>query len=185
MPWLQLVKGKLSVSALAGFLLRNLHQIPWSSDVSSPTRMSICYTLHIALQAMSNGGLRCSLNKGSCRRSSDAMNTWRSQCDSHCALKQGPKMMSCPGPKSGMRNSQCSRPFDQNNTCSSWCEGCGPIRRVYGKPRRRRAMNNPRAEALRSTVAKGARSHPTQLDSTPCAPSIGATRFLVCRAPAT
>ena len=170
MPWLQLLKGKPSVTALAGFLLRHLHQIPWSSDVSSPTRMR---------------GLRCSLNKGSCRRSSDAMSTWRSQCDSRCALKQGPKMMSCPGPKSGTKNSQCSRPFDQNNTCSSWCEGCGPIRGVYEKPRRRRAMNNPRAEALRSTATKGARSHPTQLDSTPCAPSIGAARFLVCLAPAT
>ena len=103
------------------------------------------------------------------------MTSWRSQCDAHCALKQGPKMMSRPRPKSGTRSSQCSRPFDQNNTCSSWCEGCGPIRRVHGKRPRRRAMNNPRAEALRRTATKGTRSHPTQLDSAPCAPSRGYT----------
>ena len=176
MPWLQPVQGKLSLTALAGFLLKHLHQIPWSSDVSSPTRMNICYTLQIALQAMSNGGLRCSLNKGSCRRSSDAMATWRSQCDAHCALKQGPKMMSRPGPKSGTRSSQCSKPLDQNNTCSSWCEDCGPIRRVHRKRLRRCAVNKSRAEALRRTAPKGARSHPTQvLDSTPCAPSRGHT----------
>ena len=174
MPWLQPVKGKLSLTALAGLLLRHLHQIPWSSDVRSPMTRSICYTLQIALQAMSNGGLRCSLNKGSCRRSSDAMITWRSQCDAHCALK--PKMMSRPGPKSGTRSSHCSRPLDQNNTCSSWCEGCGPIRRVDGKRPRRYAVNTSRAEALQRTATKGARSHPTQvLDSTLCAPPRGHT----------
>ena len=170
------MKGKLSLTAVAGFLLRHLHQIPWSSDVRSPMTRSLCYTLQIALQAMSNGGLRCSLNKGSCRRSSDAMTTWRSQCDAHCALKQGPKMMSRPGPKSGTRSSHCSRPLDQNNTCSSWCEGCGPIRRVHGKRLRRYAVNTSRAEALRRTATKGTRSHPTQvLDSTLCAPPRGHT----------
>ena len=176
MPWLQLVKGKLSLTARAGFLPRHLHQIPWNSDVRSPMTRRFCYTLQIALQAMSHGGLRCSLNKGSCRRSSDAMTTWRSQCDAHCALKQWPKMMSRPGPKSGTRSSHCSRPFDQNNTCSSWCEGCGPIRRVHGKRPRRYAVNTSRAEALRRTATKGARSHPTQvLDSTLCAPPRGHT----------
>ena len=158
MPWLQPVKGKLSLTALAGFLLRHLHQIPWSSDVRSPMTRSICYTLQIALQAMSNGGLCCSLNKGSCRRSSDAMTTWHSQCDAHCAPKQGSKMMSRPGPKSGTRSSHCSRPLDQNNTRSSWCEGCGPICRVHGKRPRRYAVNTSRAEALRRTATKGARS---------------------------
>ena len=171
------MKRKLSLTALAGFLLRHMHQIPWSSDVRSPMTRSICYTLQIALQAMSNGGLRCSLNKGSCRRSSDAMTTWRSQCDAHCALKQGPKMMSRPGPKSGTRSSHCSRPLDQNNTYSSWwCEGCGPIRRVHGKRTRRCNVNTSKAEALRRTATKGARSHPTQvLDSTLCAPPRGHT----------
>ena len=33
-PWLQPVKGKLSLTALAGFLLKHLHQMPWSSGVS-------------------------------------------------------------------------------------------------------------------------------------------------------
>ena len=104
------------------------------------------------------------------------MTTWRSQCDAHCALKQGPKMMSRPGPKSGTRSSHCSRPLDQKNTCSSWCEGCGPIRRVHGKRPRRYAVNTSRAEALRRTATKGARSHPTQvLDSTLCAPPRGHT----------
>ena len=104
------------------------------------------------------------------------MTTWRSQCDAHCALKQGPKMMSRPGPKSGTRCSHCSSPLDQNNTCSSRCEGCGPIRRVHGKRPRRYAVNTSRAEALRRTATKGARSHPTQvLDSTHCAPPRGHT----------
>ena len=86
------------------------------------------------------------------------------------------QMMSRPGPKSGTRSSHCSRPLDQNNTCSSWCEGCGPIRRVHGKRPRRYAVNTSRAEALRRTATKGARSHPTQvLDSTLCAPPRGHT----------
>ena len=130
-------------------------------------------------------GLRSCLNKGSCRRSSDALTTWRSQCDAHCALKQGPKMMSRPGPQSGTRSSQCSRPLDQNNICSLWCEGCEPTRRVHGKRPRRRAMKSPRAKALRRTATKGAQSHPAHSDSTPCAPSRGHTFFLVRRTQAT
>ena len=146
---------------------------------------SVCYTLQIDLQAMSNGGLRCSLNKGSCRRSSDAMTTWRSQCDAHCALKQGQKMMSRPGPKSGTRSSHCSRPLDQNNTCSSWCEGCGPIRRVHGKRPRRYAVNTSKAEALRRTATK--LRGPIQLKcwTVHSVRLPEATRFLVRRTPAT
>ena len=89
------------------------------------------------------------LNKRSCRRSSDAMTLWRSQIDAHCVCEQGPHMMSRPGPKSGTRSSKCSRSLDQNNTCSSWCEGWVPKRRVRGKPTTRYAVNFTRAEALR------------------------------------
>ena len=80
------------------------------------------------------------------------------EIDAHCVCKAGPQMMSRPGPKSGTRSSQCSRPFDQNNTCSSWCEGGGPIRGVHRKRPTRYAVNITRAEALRRDSYKGARS---------------------------
>ena len=91
--------------------------------------------------------LRCSLNKGSCRRSSDAT-VLRSQIV-HCVCNQGPQLMSRPGPKSGTRSSKCSRFFDQNNSCSLWCEGGRPSRKVHGKRPTRYAVNISRAEALR------------------------------------
>ena len=150
--------------------LRHLHQVPWSSSVNPTSRMGTCYTLQIARQVMGNGDLRCSSNKGSCRRSSVAMVIWWSQIDVCCVCSQGPQIMSRPGPRSGTRS---RRFFAQNNTCSSWCEGCGPIRRVHGKPRY--AVNNTKAEALWRNSYEGARSHPTQLASTPCAPHMGHT----------
>ena len=127
------VKGKLSLAALIGFLLRHLHQVPRSPDVIPTARMSLCYTLQIALQVMSSGVLRCSLNKGSCRRSSNAVVLWRSQIDARCVCNQGPQMMSRPGPKSGTRSSKCSRSFKPEQYLLLVCEGGGPIRRVHGK----------------------------------------------------
>ena len=107
---------------------------------------------------MSNGGLRCSLKTGSCQRSSGAMTLWRSQIDAHCVCKQGPQMTSRPGPKSGTKTSKCSKSLDQNNTCSSWCEGRGPIRKAPGKRPTRYTVNFTRAEALRRDSYQGARS---------------------------
>ena len=76
-------EGKLSLAGRTGFLLRHLHQIPWSFEVSPSTRMSICHTSQIAVQVVNRGGLRCCLSTGSCRRSSDAMTMilWQSQID--------------------------------------------------------------------------------------------------------
>ena len=81
--------------------------------------------------------------------------------------------MSSPGPKSGTRSNKSNKFFDQNNTCSAWCEGYGPIRRVDGKPPTRYALNNTETEALRRDSYEGARSHPAQLQSAPFAPHLG------------
>ena len=154
MPWLQPVTGKLSLTAFTCFLLRHLQQVFWGSDVSSSPRMNLCYKLQIALQVMSNGGLRCSLNKGSCLRSSDAMTLWRSQIDAHCVCKQGPHMMSRPGPKSGTGSSKRNRSLD---AFSSWCESWVPSRRAPKKPPTRYAVNFAGAESLRRNSYKAAR----------------------------
>ena len=47
-----------------------------------------------------------------------------------------------------------NRSFDRSNTCSSLCEGRGPIRRVAGKPPTGYAVNNTTAEALRRTATE-------------------------------
>ena len=125
------VDRHLCRTGLAGPLRRHPHQVPWSSDISPTSRMSTCYLLQIALQVMSNWGFRCSLNKGSCRRSSDAMVTWRSQIDVRCVCNQGPQTLSRPGLKCGTKSSKNSRSFDQVYTCSLWCEGWGPIREQH------------------------------------------------------
>ena len=107
---------------------------------------------------MSNGGLRRSLNKASCRRSSDGMVNWQSLLDVRCVCNPGPQTMSRPGPRSGTRSNKCSRSLDQNNTCSSRCEGWAPSRRTPGKLPTRYVVSNTTAEALRLKQLQGSRS---------------------------
>ena len=87
------LNGKLSLTALSlsGLLLRQLHQVHWSSDAGPTSRMSTCFTLQITLQVMSNGGL---------------------QIDMRRACIQEPQMMSRRGPNAGTRSSNGNRSFD-------------------------------------------------------------------------
>ena len=74
--------------------------------------------------------------------------------DVRCICGQGPQIMSRPGPKSGTRSSKSSTFFNQNNACSSSCEGWGPVRRVLGKPPAGCAVNNTNLEALREQLPR-------------------------------
>ena len=124
------------------------------------------------------------LEQGVVPRSSDAMVAWRSlidvHCRVHCVCNQMPRMMSRPTPKSGGSRREINGPLHQNNICSSWCEGSGPIRKVWGKPPTGFELHITPVEACGEQPHTCAVPIQLRLDSTPCGRCLFA-----CRSPAT